>query len=964
MYSRILQSLKIQPGEGERVALMFLYSLAAVGGGVVLGRAVSRSLFLSMLPESSVPYKFILPPFFVIASILVYHRLVPRYPMYRLITATNLLVISGLLLFRFILDSAFAASFPLLSALYIYFEIVATTVGIQFWSFAGEVFNPREAKRLFGLITAGGVFSNAITGFGLRAVSNVILPKDLIFAVAGSLLIGILCVWTLGRQKERAAALEPASDRTRRLPRSVEEGPASTRQDLRQIARQPMLVTLGMLIVVTSLVTNISDFQLDLSLQRFFAHDGQGMLAFLGTFQIFVGVIAVLFQLFVTNRVLERFGLAAGLLLLPLALAGGSLAFVLTAGAFWAMALPRGADMTLRYTINDASLNVLFLPIREDFRKRVKALLDGVVKPPITALLGLLFLLFLRDDIDQVGVQARDVVPWSYATLALVAIWIFIVVSTRKQYKIALVDRLKGYRLGFAQTEFDIKDETTVALITQELQSESSNPLRVINILEMLKPSEETGWHAYIHPLLNHKSPEVRILVAQYFEERAMLAREVGLPELLERRFGDEDAQARAAAVQAYCAVLGDSSLERVVPLLGEPDLRVRRAAIIGLMKYAGISGVMEAAVTLKQLFTSREAKEREAGAAVLGSLQVPNYYQPLLPLLDDPDDAVQRQAILSAGQLRHPLLIPKLVAKLGSPRHEYYAREALAGYGSVAVAHIAAALAEAPSVQKQIALVKVLREIVTPASAKVLGKYFYDPNDHLRAAVAKALSTLDAKGLQAELPRADILGATLKEIERTYSIHLLLADLGDQAGPILGRALRDHLGYFHDHLFSLLSLLYPGMDTRAIQRAVKSGGGQKATALELIDTMADKEIRDVMLPLVEAPLEKIVQIAETRFGLERCNAEQRLYELVQSDDPVLRACAMYQLGVLCCECLAESIHQNMDYNHPLVQETVLWAVMFTSPEEQVRSLLERGARSKFPTVRAYAENLLKEAGG
>jgi len=372
--SRILQLFKIQPGEGTRVVLMFIYSLAAVGGGVVLGRAVSRSLFLSTLPESAVPYKFILPPFFVIVGTLIYNQLVPRYKMYRLITATNLMVISGLLVFRYFLNSPFATAFPFLATLYIFFEIIVTTIGIQFWTFAGEVFNPREAKRLFSLIAAGGVLSNAITGFGLRALSNRILPKDLIFIVAGSLLIGIICVWILGKQKERNA-----SNNTQSLPQRSDTASTSTRMDLREIFRQPMLITIASLMVITSLVTNITDFQLDLSLQRFFAHDGQGMLSFLGTFQIFIGIIAVLIQILFTNRVLERFGLTAGLLLLPIAVGGGSLALIASVGTFWVMALPRGADMTLRYTINDASLNILFLPIPESFRKRVKSTLDGIV---------------------------------------------------------------------------------------------------------------------------------------------------------------------------------------------------------------------------------------------------------------------------------------------------------------------------------------------------------------------------------------------------------------------------------------------------------------------------------------------------------------------------------------------------------------------------------------------------------
>jgi len=593
---------------------MFLYSLAAVGGGVVLGRAVSRSLFLSVLPETATPYKFILPPFFVIAAVIYYNRLVPRYPMYRLIAVTNLLMVLGLFIFRYFLDSSFAHSFPFLASLYVYFEIVVTLIGIQYWTFAGEIFNPREAKRLFGLIATGGVLSNALAGIGLRAALSSISSKDLIFAVIVGLLIGIGCVWILGKQKEQITASPVPS-----LPRPLNDKPVSIWNELREIMRDPMTVTLSALMIVTSLVANITDFQLDLSLQRFYAHDSQGMLAFLGTFQIYVGVTAVLVQFLLTNRVLERFGLVAGLLLLPLAMGGGSLAFLVSGGALWAMALPRGTDMTLRFTVNDASLNVLFLPIRESLRRRVKSTLDGVIKPPIMALLGLLFLLFLRKGNNQTGVQASDVLPWSFVILVLVVIWVLLVLRMRKQYETALVDSLKSNRLAFEQTTFDVKDETTVHLIIQQLKGESSNPLGVIHTLEMLKPSEAMDWHPYILPLLEHPVPEVRQLAAHYFEEHAVTIQSDDALIALKRMFKDKHNDVRSAAILAYCALTGEAALEEIVPLLGELDLPTRQAAIVGLMKYAGISGVMESATTLKKMFESSNPVEREAGAAVLG---------------------------------------------------------------------------------------------------------------------------------------------------------------------------------------------------------------------------------------------------------------------------------------------------------------------------------------------------------
>ena len=48
--SQILRTVfRVQPGEGVRVGVMLIYSLAAVGGVIITGQLVSCALFLSNL---------------------------------------------------------------------------------------------------------------------------------------------------------------------------------------------------------------------------------------------------------------------------------------------------------------------------------------------------------------------------------------------------------------------------------------------------------------------------------------------------------------------------------------------------------------------------------------------------------------------------------------------------------------------------------------------------------------------------------------------------------------------------------------------------------------------------------------------------------------------------------------------------------------------------------------------------
>ena len=112
-----LQSLvDIRPGEGARVALLFVYSLAAVGGVLTIGLAASDVLFMSEMPPSALPYLFILPAVGIIPVLVVYNQVAARVPLARAIIGSNGLLLIGVVLFRLLLDTSFGQSFALLRA--------------------------------------------------------------------------------------------------------------------------------------------------------------------------------------------------------------------------------------------------------------------------------------------------------------------------------------------------------------------------------------------------------------------------------------------------------------------------------------------------------------------------------------------------------------------------------------------------------------------------------------------------------------------------------------------------------------------------------------------------------------------------------------------------------------------------------------------------------------------------------
>jgi AAA family ATP:ADP antiporter len=208
-------SIDIRPGEGRRVALLFLYSVAAVGGVVTIGPAASDVLFMSQMPPAALPYLFILPAAAMIPVLLLYNQIAARVPLVPAIIGSNGLLLTGVVLFRVLLDTPAGDSFALLASLFMFMEFACTLIVMQFWNMAGQVFNMREAKRLFGLIAAGGTLATPLAGLSVVALAQLIGVKNLLWIVALAMLICIACVAVLARQQQVALPAAQAAHEAR-----------------------------------------------------------------------------------------------------------------------------------------------------------------------------------------------------------------------------------------------------------------------------------------------------------------------------------------------------------------------------------------------------------------------------------------------------------------------------------------------------------------------------------------------------------------------------------------------------------------------------------------------------------------------------------------------------------------------------------------------------------------------------
>jgi ATP:ADP antiporter, AAA family len=887
---RIVEAvLPVRRGERQLTGALFLHSLFAVGS-FLTGRSVRDALFLAHGERSQLAWMYVLSAIAVTVSGLVYGRLASRVrrDSMALGSASLFAALFGLL---FILER----SQPpwVYSLIYVSVEVMGALVLVQFWTLANELFNAQEAKRLYGLIGAGGTFANILIGLLSAKVANTFGTSALLLmcvVLLATTAIASFFAGKLGRQRlfARAASGKPsAAKRT--------GGGARVMAD-------PHLRTVALLAAVTFFTTTLVDFEFKVvAAEKIGSNE---LASYFGYFSAVVGAFALVLQLFGTSRLLHRAGVVASLAVLPLSLTLGNAALVLFP-ALWAASLTKGADTLFRYSVNDATTQILYLPVPSQARIASKAFIDGVVKPTAIGLAGValkVWELFV----------GRDPYRLAWVSLALGSVWLAVVSSLRSRYIKTLQENLKNRRLDLVDASVNAVDGATSGVIERALASDDTR--EVLNALALLPHLERLSLDLEVEHLLEHPDSQVRVKALEYYAHRQTMR----FANSVFRRFEDADPAVRAAAVDAFCAMGRDKAVKSVRGFLQDADPRIRSAAVTGMIRYGGLDGVLMAAEALKALIDNKDIAMRLHAAKVLGAIGVKNFYQPVLQLMSDADPQVRRAAVTAAGQLKSAEFVIPLIYRTQSHETAREATEALTHFGVSIVPTLAKVLGnqlEDASIRRSVA--RVLGRVGTADAIDIITQYLDEPDEELRGRVYKALARA-VKGRRVILKDSEPVRAALdKELGRAWkALHYAealgleppgssLPRAGEPAArALLSSALCEKVKQIEARLFLLLAVIYPDADMEQIAAGIRDAlaadaARRRGNAVELLDNLLDRDLKARFLPLLdEQPrAEKLKAVADLFPRPAGLDAKTALLELTRDEVVWVRACAVWCAG-------------------------------------------------------------------
>lgn len=950
LYDRFLDLFLVRREEVPLLVLLGANVFFSINS-LIVSQIVAESLFLSAYDSDVLVYMYGASGLSAAIAGVIYSQLQER-------TRPGFFEISVLVFFI----GCFAAFWALIYlrgkwvyiALLVFAEVFGTLIIIQAWGIATSLLSSRAAKRLVPVIggfgTLAGITAGAMVGFLAEIIGTVNLTGVVLLDVGGCFLVTSLL---LGRM--RAA------------PVHARGGKSDAGKTRRNVSTQSLFTNrfFQILVSITTLATLASifvDYQFKVFSQAYFSVDGElrkdALSEFYGYFQIVVTILALIVQLGLASRVLERYGLAVTLVLLPLVIVFGTAGILFGVGGYFvAASIARGGDKVLRFSLYGSASQILYLALPDRLQKKARSIANGVMRP-ITILVASFLLVFLT---RWAGFSDPQI---SYVTAGVAILWIILSITAGREYLAQLMRTLERRRIRFEKGKATITDKKAIDEIVGSFPS--SNPAEVLEALALAERIEERMLCEEFRALLDHAEPRVR--------RRALImlaGSECPLgEEMLAPLIGDSDHDVQVEAIKALGRLCGEAPHSTLAGFLEDPDLAIRGAAISAVIANPDTGLEEQAHGELEKLLRSEEPAERIAGIDALQNWSPDEVVTRLLPLLDDLDPGVRDRAIRVGADLADPRIQGALLQQLRGGARPLII-EAFRDPGPELVDGLREILLDPATTPWARRLATRILENIGAAPAldallEDLSTATGSPSSLDTAKAAAAIVT--AAGTP--LPRERVEPILADLIHRIYQMTAWQVDTRELSRgnnlELLEAVIKDRHSRLIETLFLVLRLLYPPESIEIAHRYLNDRSAKRRdNALEILSQTLARGDRCVILAQLEATSpEEALESAGDSLPVQRKRGEMWVTDWLSSDDPWLRAASLWALSSFGEDGYQDLVEEAVGAEHPLIRETA--AVVLARGSQLSPSLLERLLDDPDETVRTRATELSDtvEAGG
>jgi ATP/ADP translocase len=816
--------INIKSKERKPAALLFFMFFSIVSA-TITGASVRDAVFLTQFDKSYLPVMFITIAVVMAGVIALYKKLTAGQDQIFVISISGALFSVSL----FLLQSNLSGLF--IPVLYIWMEVVTILSIFQFWILAGEIFNARQAKRIFTLLGAGGSFAGMGAGYGIKPFVSTFGSENLLF----------LTIFFIGLSVVMAQMLRPF--RMSRKSKKVNFKPvAKSKTEF-----EPYLKSIALLIGLAAFVSKIIDYQFKMMAADAFPNQND-LVSFFGTYYMSTGAATLIMQFFVTGFILTRFGILAGLLVLPIFLAIGSSGF-LAIGTLSAVFIAKFSDQVFKFSTNNAVQEILWLPVAPEKKKRAKPIIDGTIRSGLEGLAGILiFALVSFKLVPQDNIQLLSII-----VILGVLFWLWNSFRLKDGYVNSLMKAIENRQLNLDDVEFDINDSHIVDTIDKTLKDDDE--LKQLFALDLLWTLPLHPWKNTLQYLFHHGSNQIQRAVLELAWHQPGIITD----QLLLNSFKEDSELAPFAICCAGDRIIPDIA-EKVSPFLKSDNPSLSAAAAVGILKQD--TNHHESKLILDSLM---ESDDPTILCTTIGFLKQSGQWistENKKRFLGHESHDVRNQILAVFKGSPDSDFLVSIIRNLANATTFDAAESALKQYDPSLVTdrfyHFL--FAEDSPLRLKLGILKTAHEFSSSDMAELLSSGLNDPDLLILNGISNALVKMSKnKELEAEI--LNKIENHIKAIsKRAFQLYLLRDQLKNVSQAFL---IQDHIESDLNKVIPILlklgTLKKPDIPIETYIRYVKSNDPDLLPiVLELVDSTFSPENRKHTLPLIDPDVDRI----------------------------------------------------------------------------------------------------------
>lgn len=904
MKNRLRKILNIQEGEERLVSLLALYSFF-MGAAISFFYTSTTALFLYNFDRDKLPLAFIA------GGLLVYLLSGVNSTIQKKIKFSNYLYFS--IAFLFVSVAVLLFSYHLLSAvwliflLFVWIRVFPFIHGIALWGIAQKLFNLRQGKRLFGIISTGEVIASIAASFSIPLLLRFMTPEDLIYLVLATLLISLAVMHVIVRRYNDDLSLIV-------VPKRYQQ---QSKKSFKEIYQNKYYL----LIFVMAFLPLFGMYYVDyvfFSQTKVAFPDKEVLAGFLGLFIGFSAITEFILKSFVVGRLIDKYGLKVGLSILPLSLLfsfliGSAVGTLYGAASlfFSFIAMGRLFMRAVRTSVNDPAFQILFQPLPADERIAFQGQVEGQPKSMGHMAAGFTLLALS-------ALSAMNLVHFAYIFVGVLLLWVKFAFDTYKEYRNSVQSSLEEGVSGQDSSALNGAD-----VIVGRIRNAGKDDINdLIKLLERVEPCKADK------------------LLIDVFEEAPPATKEAML-----RFFKQEEIIPAKRVVEKF---------------MEEENSDVSQMTVLDTMvtlKKARESGIEE----LMKMAHSEKSKVRYRAAAQLGYSRSYRSGKALIDLMQDENPEVRRKAIAGASDSRSYEMWGAVITNLADSAYAHTASRALLSIGSPVVPELERAFIKLE--HKPEAQVRIIRLYADIGGRRVITILRNMMNYHRRDLRVQVYLSLQRLGYQATAQEAPVIRDEIMQTVETI-VWLAAAAVetrGEEAAGELMDALENEIVQKRDYITILLSLLHDPKVIAHIRESLKSGSAEsRAYVIEILDMTVAPELKEILLPLFDQlSFEELVDAYKQQFPQQVTGRMERLYEIINFDQTQLhawtRACALETYALEGRSDAAMAIGANVLHPDIFISETACRLLRLSAPG-LFDDILSRHPKETAVKLRALSE--------